>query len=38
MMRLVGIVGDRPQLAVAGQGASLYESMHWLSEALRPMG
>jgi DNA-binding transcriptional MerR regulator len=32
---LVGIVGDRPQPAVAAQGASLYESMQWLSEALR---
>jgi DNA-binding transcriptional MerR regulator len=39
---LVGIVGDRPRLAAA-QGAprgesSLYESMQWLSEALRPTG
>jgi hypothetical protein len=32
---LVGIVGDRPQLAAAGQGVQLYESMQWLSEALR---
>lgn len=33
---LVGIVGDRPQLAA--QGAPMYESMQWLSEALRSAG
>jgi DNA-binding transcriptional MerR regulator len=31
--QLVGIVGDRPELASAG--APLYESMQWLCEALR---
>lgn len=30
--RLVGIVGDRPELAA--NGAPLYESMQWLAEAL----
>jgi hypothetical protein len=34
--QLVGIVGDRPQLASAG--APLYESMQWLCEALRAAG
>jgi DNA-binding transcriptional MerR regulator len=33
---LVGIVGDRPNPPV--QGGPLYESMQWLSEALRPAG
>lgn len=33
---LVGIVGDRPALASAG--APLYESMQWLSAALRAAG
>jgi DNA-binding transcriptional MerR regulator len=33
---LVGIVGDRAELAAAG--APLYESMQWLSEALHPAG
>ena len=33
---LVGIVGDRPQLAA--QGAPLYESMQWLLVALRAVG
>jgi len=33
---LVGIVGDRPQLAA--QGGPLYESMCWLTDALRPGG
>lgn len=34
--QLVGLVGDRPQLASAG--APLYESMQWLCEALRGTG
>jgi DNA-binding transcriptional MerR regulator len=33
--QLVGIVGDRPQLAAAG---GLYESMQWLCTALRAAG
>jgi DNA-binding transcriptional MerR regulator len=32
---LIGIVGDRPQVGAAG--APLYESMQWLSEALRAL-
>jgi DNA-binding transcriptional MerR regulator len=34
--RLVGVVGDRPELAAAG--APLYESMQWLCDALRTSG
>ena len=34
--QLVGVVGDRPQLAAAG--APLYESMQWLCDALSALG